>query len=155
MEDKKVKCRYQFCQHKNRELNKSEAVVKNSGYYHEDCAQTQDQIKEIVDLFVKHINPNPVFTQLQSVIKNIVFKRGLGSDYLLFGLKYYIEHNIPLNYPQGLYYVVQNKNVAAAYKQAQIKKEKQEHKIELKEEGQTTHFNYAPVKEKSILDILQ
>lgn len=51
--------------------------------------------------------------------------------------------------------MVQNKDVVAAYKQAQVKKEKQEYKIEIKEEGQTTHFNYAPVKEKSILDILQ
>lgn len=108
-----------------------------------------------MDLFVKHINPNPVFTQLQSVIKNIVFSRGLGSDFLLFGLKYYIEHNIPLNYPQGLYYVVQNKNVAAAYKQAQIKKEKQEHKIEIKEEGKSTQFTYNPVQQKSLADILQ
>ena len=155
MEDKKVKCRYQFCQHKNRELDKSKAITKGSGYFHEDCARTQDQIKEIVDLFVKHINPNPVFTQLQSVIKNIVFSRGLGSDYLLFGLKYYIEHNIPLNYPQGLYYVVQNKNVAAAYKQAQIKKEKQEYKIEIKEEGKSTQFTYNPVQQKSLADILQ
>lgn len=155
MGEKKVKCRYQFCQHNDRELDKSEAVVRNGGYFHEDCARTQDQIKEIVDLFVKHINPNPVFTQLQSVIKNIVFKRGVGSDYLLFGLKYYIEHNIPLNYPQGLYYVIQNKNVATAYKQAQMKKEKQEHKIEIKQEGETTHFSYVPVREKSILDILQ
>ena len=68
-----VTCKYKNCLHDTKELCKSEAVRKGNSYYHEDCLQTQEEIKEIIDLFKKHINPNPVYAQLQSVIKNIVF----------------------------------------------------------------------------------
>ena len=155
MDNNKVRCSYQFCIHKTKELDISEAAKKGDKFYHKDCLQTQDQIKEIINLFVEYINPNPVFSQLQSVIKNIVFYKGMGSNYLLFGLKYYIKNKIPLNYPQGLYYVVQNKDVRKAYKQVLVQQEKQEHKVEIKEEGKTTHFTYVPAKKKSITDIFQ
>ena len=99
--------------------------------------------KKIIDLFKNHINPNPVYSTLQSVIKNIVFTKELGSDFLLFGLQYYIDHKLPLNYPQGLYYVIQNKQVLNAYNKSKVKNIK--NNIEIKEDS-GSEFTHVPIQ---------
>lgn len=147
-----VKCRYSSCLHDTKELDKEEAVKVGSQYYHKDCYETKEQIKEIIDLFVKNVNPNPVYAQLQAVIKQIVFTRGIGSEYLLFGLKYYIKNKIPLSYPQGLYYVVQNKDVKNEYEKSKAKAIKS---IEVNiEETNGNYFEYKPKKQKGFADII-
>ena len=147
-----VTCKYSNCLHESKEIRKEDAVKKGNFYYHPDCLQTQKDIKEIIDLFKNKINPNPVYSQLQSVIKNIVFTKGLGSDFLLFGLKYYIEHKIPLNYPQGLYYVIQNKEMINAYNKQRAVAVKQS--VEIKEETNTS-FTHVPTKTNGFADILK
>lgn len=150
---KTVKCAYKTCLHDSQELDECDAVKVGSKYYHKDCNQTKEDIKEIVDLFTKHINPYPVFSMLQSVIKTIVFKKSVSSSYLLFGLKYYIEHKIPLNYPQGLYYVIQSKEVKDAYDK---KKLSEYRKIEVNvEDSNDTSFGFRPTKQKGFDDILK
>lgn len=147
-----VICKYSNCLHETREIHKEEAVRNGKFFYHPDCLETQMQIREIINLFKNKVNPNPVYSQLQSVIKNIVFKKGLGSDFLLFGLKYYIEHNIPLNYPQGLYYVIQNKRMIHAYNKQ--KAESIKRSIEIKEDRDTP-FTHIPEKINGFMDIIQ
>ena len=94
-------------------------IIKVKGRnYHKSCYQTKNDILEIRDLFAENINKNVVFSSLMSVINNIIFRRGVTSDYLKFALNYYIQNKIPLNYPQGLYYVVQNKDVKTAYEKS-------------------------------------
>jgi len=146
-----VKCKYSKCLHDTRELNKDEAVKVGSTYYHEDCLRTKEDIKQIVTLFQQKINANPVYSQLQSVINNIVFIKGLGSELLLFGLKYYIENKIPLNYPQGLYYVVQNKEMINAYHK---KKVIMLGKVDIKNEDNSA-FIHVPAKVKGFEDIIR
>ena len=145
-------CKYSHCLHNNREIEKEKAVRVGNAYYHSDCLKTKEDIKEIVDLFKTHINPNPVYSQLQSVIKNIIFVKGVQSDFLLFGLRYYIEHKIPLNYPQGLYYVIQNKDVANAYNKTKTKEIKKS--VEITEQAET-QFKFVPTKNKGFADIIK
>lgn len=152
MENVKVICKYANCLHNDREIEKENAVKSGSAYYHKDCLQTRDDIKEIIRLFKEHINPNPVYAQLQSVIKNIIFIKGIQSDFLLFGLRYYIEHKIPLNYPQGLYYVIQNKDVANAYNKSKIKDVKKS--VEITEQTEV-QFKHIPTKNSGFADILK
>lgn len=147
-----VHCKYSKCLHGSREISKDDAVKIGNCYYHLDCLKTKEDIKKIIDLFTKHINPNPVYSNLQKVIDNIVFKKQLGSDFLLFGLKYYIDHKIPLNYPQGLYYVIQNKQVIEAYKKPEIKNIR--NKVEIKEETNQS-FTHIPIKNNGFADILR
>ena len=80
-----------------------------------------------------------------------VFTKKLGSSFLLYGLKYYIEHKIPLNYPQGLYYVIQNKDVINGYAKEKTKTIKQS--VEITEETES-NFTYIPTKTNSFADIL-
>ena len=145
-------CKYSHCLHNNREIEKEKAVRVGSSYYHSDCFKTKEDIKEVVNLFKTYINPNPVYAQLQSVIKNIIFVKGVQSDFLLFGLRYYIEHKIPLNYPQGLYYVIQNKDVANAYNKPKTKEIKKS--VEITEQAET-QFKFVPTKNKGFADIIK
>lgn len=148
-----VICKYSNCLHESVEMRKEDAVAQGRSYYHSDCLKTKDEIREIIDLFKNKINPNPVYSQLQSVIKNIVFTKKLGSSFLLFGLKYYIKHKIPLNYPQGLYYVIQNKDVVDAYNKEKTK-DIQRLAVEITEESEHK-FTHIPTKCNSFTDILK
>ena len=136
-----VTCKYSGCLHPEKTLDKEQAIKSGNSYYHPDCFQTKEDIK-----------PNPLYSTLQSVIKNIVFTKGLGSDFLLFGLQYYIDHKIPLNYPQGLYYVIQNKQVLDAYNKSKVKNMK--NNIEIKEDS-GSEFTHVPIQNKSFADIIK
>lgn len=149
-----VKCRYGKCKHEIKDIEKNEAVKSGSAYYHADCFRDKENRKEIIDLFSKHINPNVIYSQLQSVIKNIIDDRGNDSDFLLFGLKYYIEHKIPLNYPQGLYYVIQNKEMIAEYNKMKRKDIIAKEKFIIPEKVDEVDFTYKPTKTKGFADIL-
>ena len=145
-------CKYSHCLHDNREIEKRKAIRVGNSYYHSDCFKTKEDIKEIVNLFKAHINANPVYAQLHSVINNIIFVKKVQSDFLLFGLRYYIEHKIPLNYPQGLYYVIQNKDVANAYNKAKTKEIKKS--VEITDQAET-QFKFVPTKNKGFADIIK
>lgn len=149
-----VKCRAKYCQHDNREMLVEEAVKEGSCYYHADCCKTKNEIKEIIDIFSKKINPNVVYAQLQTVIHKIVYEKGLGSELLLFGLKYYISHNITLNYPQGLYYVIQNKDVINEYNKLKAKKIKETANNLIEVEDEQRSFGYKPTKPLTISDLI-
>lgn len=151
---KLVKCRAKHCQHENREILVEEAVKEGNCYYHKDCYKTKEEIKEIINLFTEKINPNPVFSQLQSVINKIVYDKGLGSEFLLFGLKYYISHKYKLNYPHGLYYVIQNKEVITEYNKFKTKKIKQITNINLETEDEHRSFGYVHKKPLKITDLI-
>lgn len=148
-----VKCRSSRCLHEKKELLKEDAVNPKKGFfYHKDCYQTQEDIKEIIDLFAKKINPNVVYSQLRHVINTIVYDKGIGSELLLFGLKYYIHNNINLNYPGGLYYVVQNKSMIKAFRDNKAKALKEE-KVEITEDN-NSNFTYVAMKNNGFADIL-
>lgn len=149
-----VKCRYKNCIHDNKELDKSEAVKIGNSYYHKECNEIKEDIKSIVDLFTKHINSNVVYNVLLKVINEIIFTKKIDSKFLLFGLKYYIQNKIPLNYPQGLYYVIQNKDVKNTYNKYLAKQQIKENKVIIIENNDTD-FNFKPTKTKGFGDILQ
>lgn len=150
-----VKCRYKNCIHDNKDIDKSDAVKVGNSYYHKDCYDTKNDIAEIVDLFTKNINTNVVYSVLVRVINNIIFNKKNESKFLLFGLKYYIANKIPLNYPQGLYYVIQNKDVLNTYKKYLAKQQIKNDKVIIKEENNEVDFNFKPTKSKGFGDILQ
>lgn len=147
------KCRYKFCLHITRDVPVSEAVKEKTSYYHADCYQTKEDIKEIIRLFTEHIDHHPIYAQLQKVIQTIVFQHRVPSDYLLFGLRYYIDHRIPLNHPQGLYYVVKSGEVKNAY-DLQSKK-KADRVAEISTGNEEVVFEYKPVKAKTIENMME
>lgn len=140
---KVVKCRYAHCNHETKELNAEDAVCENKMYYHQDCYQMRKNINEIIQVFVEKVNPDVVMSALRRVVNDIVFNRGISSEQLLFGINYYIKNNIPLNYPGGLYYVIQDRGAKQEYEKLQdmkfIKEEKKNFRIE-ENTAQTFHY---------------
>ncbi len=151
-EQLEVQCTYKYCVHENKTVDINTAIKKRGKYYHPECIKDQENRKEIIDLFVNYINPNPVYKELQRVINTIILRKHIDSDFLLFGLKFYIKHKIPLNYPQGLYYVIQNKDVITAYNKALVSTlNKNSFSIN---ETSNSDFQYTPRKEKTVADIV-
>lgn len=168
---KMVNCRYPKCKflHESTELLKEEATQggKQKHYYHPDCFHTMQTVNEIRDLFIKEIDPTLTSKQigtLVSTINNIIFSKKVGVDYLLFTLQYFIKYKPgALKYPAGLHYVIQDKDVKAAWE----KEQKQKLREEIREQQKTitvndefildspeSTFEYKPQKPKGFADIL-
>lgn len=148
-----MKCAYSRCFCEEKSLDDKDVVIINNKRFHSQCYSVREDINQIKILFHDHINENVVWTQLINVINTIIFERGCTAGFLLFGLKYYIEHKIPLNYPAGLYYVVQNKDVKREWdrlKANEIKKQMIQNTTV--DNGQ--QFTYRPIKTKGIGDLL-
>lgn len=146
-----MKCRYSHCLHSDREVSVEEAVLTGkSTYYHKDCYLYQQTIKEVRDFFIKNINTNAVYAQLNHVINDIVFNKGNEPELILFGMKYYMSHNMNLKYPQGLYYVVQNVEIQKKYEE--YKRRQNRETVIIEPENNT--FTYKPHKSKSVADLV-
>ena len=117
MANKTYQCAYTHCKHNTKEINPKDdgIILSGSRYWHKDCLKESLTIREIIDMFYSEVNKNVVMSQLRSVVNNLVYNKGNDAEFIKFGLRYYLDHNIPINYPQGLYYVVQSKEVQEAW----------------------------------------
>ena len=145
---KYYKCGFRHCQHESCEVSQDEAVRVGTRYYHEDCAQIYKNIEEIKQLYYTKISNTVVMPQLISVVNNIIFKKHVDSNYLLFALKYAVNTKRKINYPQGLHYLIDDYRIKEAWNKQQINAVKQA-KFEAKPTAMPT-FNVAPTKEKGI-----
>lgn len=148
---KVYKCGFCHCQHESCEISQDEAVKIRNRYFHKDCAETYNNIEEIKRLYYEKISNTVVMPQLLSVVNNIIFKKKIDSNYLLFALKYAINTKRTINYPQGLHYLIDDYKIKAAWKKQQLNAVKKA-KFEAKP-AQMPVFNIAPTKEKGIEDI--
>lgn len=147
------KCSATNCLHETRDIAEEDDVIVRKKHYHKDCKKTADDIKEIIDVFYKRVNENVVFSKLTSVIKTIVYKRNVPADTLLYGLKYYLDHGGIINYPEGLYYVMQDKKVQEVCAKRNAKKVMQQpNAIVTDEDQEETTFTYKPSK-KGVFDV--
>ena len=169
---KMVHCRYPKCSmiHESTELKKDDAVQggKQKNYYHPDCYHNMQTVNQIRDTFIKEINPAMTGKQigvLVSTINNIIYSKGVDVDCLLFVMKWFIKYKPgALKFPQGLHYVIQDRDALAAWekeKERKIKEEIREQqkaiinddfRLDLPEEAT---FKYKPQKAKSFEDILR
>lgn len=154
-----VKCRYSHCLHESKELNAEDAVkVGKSAYYHKDCCQTKENIAEIADIFVKRVDKNVAYPLLTKTINNIVFNKKVDSDFLLFALKYHLDHGRPLNYPQGMYYILSNEDMKKDYmimQSKKIRKEQESMNTIVEENKLETSFAYKTKKKSGFESILR
>ena len=149
-------------------LTKNEAINSGNGrYYHPDCYHMVQTIAEIRDLFFKNINPLMTakqFSELASVINDIVFNKNVDVDYLKFAVEYYIAKKPGgLKHPPGLHYIIQDKDVKQAWGKYREKKILQKMKDSsfgvTKEELEQNievggDFSYKPQNARSFADIL-
>lgn len=112
------KCRYTNCLHESKDINlETDKFIKDgSSYYHEDCHHTKQNIQLIKTLWHDHIDGMVVYSQLMKILNQLIFHDKVSSDYLVFAIKYAINHDdIKLRYPPGIRYVIGNQRVKDAY----------------------------------------
>lgn len=174
---KMVHCKYPKCKflHEKTELLREEAVKggKGSSYYHPDCYYTMQTVCAIRDKFYQEVNPlltGKQIGQLVSIINNLVFMKKVSVDYILFAVEYYIK-NKPgaLKFPAGISYIIQDKDVEAAWKKEQSAKISAEIREQRNRSLATTNdvteigiwdsseeqFTYTPSKSRGFADILR
>lgn len=119
-----MKCVYANCLHDTKEILEGEDFRKDKNkYYHLDCWNYKHKINEIITLFSEQVNPNVVFTVLRSVINNLIFKQKNEPGYVLYAIKYAINHpQMKLTYPQGLYRICKDNEVLESYKKLKADK---------------------------------
>ena len=149
---KNHKCKYAHCKHESRELSPEEEVQYGNGYWHQDCLSESLAIRQIIDLFSTKCNKNVVMSQLRHVINEIVYNRGVEARMLLFGIQHYLQHHWKLNYPGGLYYVIQSKDVLAEWNKQSVKEMKTNFTVDDDNNGRKYEFKSG--NEKDITKIL-
>jgi len=130
-------CRYTKCNHQIREINlDTESYIQNGTmYFHKDCYEAKEaeksqkrkstmrqftpnekaDIDAIKSLWATHIDKNAEFGKLVSILKVMIIKKNITSDYLLFVVNFCIKNKYRLQYPPGLYYFIDNKEIKNAY----------------------------------------
>jgi hypothetical protein len=128
------KCRFVGCKHPTREIDIGTEPYTKVGtmYYHEDCfqlkksnewkdSQTRKDLAEFREIWFNRISRTVNYPQLMWILNDYI-ARGVSSDYLLFTLKYILNNNMNLNYPNGFKYYVDREDIKKAYDKHLIQK---------------------------------
>lgn len=147
-----VKCRYKYCKHGSRDLDRNEAVlIGKSTYYHKDCFKESRTIDKIIDTFATRVEPDPVFAALRKIVNNIVIKDKVDAEYLLFALNFAADHKM-IKHPPGLYYIAKNDRIKKEWNKLKTAEFMREEKNKKQQyiNSTTREFNYKPPKQKTI-----
>lgn len=155
---KTVKCRWTHCRHESRDIPREEAVLGDNGYYyHKDCLEEKKKINEIVDFWGENIDPLVNYGQLRNIINNLIYKKNVEPDYILYTVKLgYSEHW--LHYPQGLYRSLDNFKRHEDWKKS-VEKQSTTEDVEIKadnpyEKKSSTTFTYEANKKRGFSQML-
>lgn len=151
-------CCCKWCFHDKKDIGKLSTY--DGRLYHEDCYYSVRDYNEIRDLWKANLtieDNNDTYSKITTIYKGLL-KKGYSSDYILFCVKYGISNKM-LNYPLGLYYLVNNEKIKIAYEKKQFnekaRKLKQLQKAEMEEkikEEKKVEFTFEP-KKNNFFDI--
>lgn len=152
---KKYQCRYCKCIYGSRDIEPEDDVVDGKTHYHAKCLEYKNTIFEITDYYYKNVSKTVVFAMLVKVVDNIVFKKKVDPKYLLFALKYAVQHGAKIKSPLGLHYIIDNERIKTAY-QNEIRSTIIRPKIKDAEIEAEQQFEYKPLsKTKGFGEILK
>lgn len=131
-----MKCAWVHCQHGG-EVDKKDAVKNGTRYYHPDCLRGKIAINDIIKLYHERIDDHPIENFLRRTVNELVFKNGYDAEFLLFALRYCLDHGWNLHSPNGLYYVAKDK---ISKKEWDKRKEEENHTVtQVTIEGETNY----------------
>lgn len=152
-EEKKCSCRWCVCKDTGDEL-----IEYGGKWYHEKCYKNSRNLIVINDIWCKTIDDKADYSSIARIVKDLVRKDNIDSDFLVFAVKYGAANKI-LKHPPGLRYLVKDYKIQKAFDKKKIKdkarkiKRLQESKNENREELQEeVKFEYTP-KKANFLDI--
>lgn len=109
-------CKYSNCKHDDKiHIDKEPFVKGKDGFYHEDCYKDKTDLQLFRSLWCENISSTVVMSELNSILKQLLSKKGVSVDYLLFVLEYVINNKCNLHYPAGFRYYVDNQDIKKAY----------------------------------------
>lgn len=138
-QEKTYKCGFKHCQHDS-EITSDKAVKVGNRYMHEDCAEINNNITKIRDIYYEKISNTVVVKQLVSVINALIFTKKINSSYLLFAINFALTTNVPIKSPYGLHYLADNQRIKDAWN----KKMSQEIVAKMKDEAE---HEVAPIEQ--------
>ncbi len=153
-------CGYGHCAHSDKQISidKNEGVKVNSRYWHNDCFEVNENIKEAESIYLEKVSSSVVRSLLRKVINEIVLGNRLenkeidkwksnleASRYLVFALNYALDKNIKISSPVSLYYLIDNYRVKEAWqKKKSLEVEKQIRKEADKDLSDAVQTEYKP-----------
>ena len=82
MADKEYVCGYNHCLHHGEKVKSSESVIVGKKHYHWDCAQTKQEIKECIDLYMECVEDKTQYPVVVRIINNLVFKNEVPIEFI-------------------------------------------------------------------------
>lgn len=109
-------CQNKHCKLGGKIMIETEPFIKEkNGCYHEACYQEKKDMMLLRDMWMKHISPTVVISQLNKVLGELIDLPGVTSGYLIFVMQYIIDNHCKLRYPQGFKYYVDKQDIKDAY----------------------------------------
>lgn len=136
-----MKCAYKTCKFDN-QIEKGKEIKYKNRYYHLECLKEVQNKEEIRKIYFEHINPSEVVKMVNLAISKLINEKKVDSEYLLFVIKYIVNHKMKVNYPMGLYYYVNNSKIKEAWNLLTVKQQKIEMTIETN--NPEISFEYKP-----------
>lgn len=115
------KCAYQHCPFGG-QVDKDEAVSYKRRHYHKKCFQDVVNKEKIREYYLENINKTEILSRLNAIISDIIDKKQVDSEFLLFAIQYAIKNNITIRTPMGMYFLINNYKIKEAWKKEQAKK---------------------------------
>ena len=140
-----MKCGYSHCKHGG-EVDKAAAVKEGTRYYHPDCLREKQAITEIIDIYHKRVDEHPIENFLRKVVNDLVLKDGYGAEFLLFALKYCLDHGWTLRSPNGLRYVARDGTAKKEWDKRHVQKNNTVTQVEISGE---TDYTATPIMNTS------
>ena len=133
---KKIKkCGYYNCCHENKVVDTTveEFVVREGKYYHIDCWENFEKIKDKEDvlkadiqllknMWIENISNTVPLAHLYKELNIIIRDQGVDSKYVIFVLDYCIKNKCNLRYPGGLKYYVYKQEIKSAFAKKETQK---------------------------------
>ena len=154
MADNKIyKCRYSKCFYSTRDIMPEDDCLINKTHYHQKCYEYKTKISAIADFYYNNVSKTVVYSQLVNTINNIVYKKIVSPDYLLFALKYAVKNGFKIKSPFYLHYLIDRDDVKRAYEN-----EREIHTPRIKPENISVEeeqvFTYKPKTKNSFRKII-
>lgn len=148
------KCRYQNCHRALKEIDTAseDYVLIGSMYFHKDCyeaklkqeaeeKQRKADLQLIRNLWIENINDTVVYSVLFMEL-NRLLQRGISSDYLVYVMRYVVDHKLKLRYPAGFKYYVDNKKIKDSYARSKVRESKEKQSfVVADEEAESPKFS--------------
>ena len=122
MKERTYKCSYKYCKHESGDIPPGSAVKVGKRHMHPDCATESETVANIRNYYYENVSNTVVMKNLVAVINNIIHKKGIEAEYLMFALRYAIENRISIKSPYGLHYLVDNSRIKSEWKKRQTAK---------------------------------